>query len=70
MVAKLFDPLGLLGPIIITAKLVIQLLWKVGTSSDESVPQDIYTLWIEFKEQLPLLNNVELKKAFNSIQFC
>ncbi|XP_076549204.1 uncharacterized protein LOC143306713 [Osmia lignaria lignaria] len=62
-VAKLFDPLGLLGPIIVKAKIMIQLLWKAGVSWDESVPADIHTMWLEFKEQLPLL----VKVSFNRL---
>ncbi|CAK9833170.1 hypothetical protein ANTRET_LOCUS9893 [Anthophora retusa] len=31
-IAKLFDPLGLLGPIIVKAKITIQLLWKAEIS--------------------------------------
>ena len=31
-IAKLFSPLGLLGSVIIKAKVIIQLLWKAGVS--------------------------------------
>ncbi|XP_015437138.1 PREDICTED: uncharacterized protein LOC107192408, partial [Dufourea novaeangliae] len=61
-VAKLFDPLGLLGPVIVKAKIMIQLLWKAGVSWDESVPVDIHTMWLEFKEQLPLLTKVSFNR--------
>ena len=57
-VAKLFDPLGLLGPIIVKTKIMIQHLWKAGVSWDGSIPADIYTMWLNFKEQLPLLANI------------
>ena len=53
-VAKLFDPLGLLGPVVIKAKIIIQLLWKAGVSWDSSVPLSIHTMWTEYKEQLLL----------------
>ncbi|XP_012231348.1 uncharacterized protein [Linepithema humile] len=42
-VARLFDPLGLLGPTIVIAKLILQDLWKSGVHWDESVPQTIHT---------------------------
>ena len=57
-VAKLFDPLGLLGPVILKAKIMIQLLWKAGVPWDGSIPLSIHTMWSECKEQLPLLSNV------------
>ncbi|XP_034179509.2 uncharacterized protein LOC117603975 [Osmia lignaria lignaria] len=56
-IAQLFDPLGLLGPVIIQAKLVMQKLWMANLNWDESVPQSIHTEWFNYKNQLPLLNN-------------
>ena len=57
-VAKLFDPLGLLGPIIVQAKIIIQLLSKANVNWDESIPIDIHTSWIEYMSQLPLFNEL------------
>lgn len=48
-IAQLFDPLGLLGPIILTAKLIIQELWKSQLDWDASVPMSIHTQWVQFK---------------------
>ncbi|XP_011859829.1 PREDICTED: uncharacterized protein LOC105557255 [Vollenhovia emeryi] len=42
-IAKIFDPIGLLGPIILYAKRLLQDIWRSGLQWDESVPQDIYT---------------------------
>ena len=61
-VAKLFDPLGLLGPIIVKAKITIQLLWKAGLHWDSSIPVDIHTMWLSFKEQLPLLGELNFNR--------
>ena len=66
-VAKLFDPLGLLGPVIVKAKIVIQLLWKAGVSWDSSIPTEIHTMWLQFKEQLPLLGNVSFSRLIISL---
>ncbi|XP_071043393.1 uncharacterized protein [Parasteatoda tepidariorum] len=40
-VSKIFDLLGWLSPIIITAKILIQELWKHQLAWDDPVPQDI-----------------------------
>ena len=61
-VAKLFDPLGLLGPVVVKAKIMIQLLWKAGVSWDSSVPLSIHTMWTEYKEQLPLLSRARFDR--------
>lgn len=40
--ARLFYPIGLIGPVIVTAKILMQKLWQCSVSWDESVPQNIY----------------------------
>ncbi|XP_071580897.1 uncharacterized protein [Temnothorax nylanderi] len=56
-VASLFDPLGLVGPVIVKAKIMLQRLWEGKLDWDESVPVDIATSWNEYKEQVELLNS-------------
>ena len=55
--------MGLLGPVIVGAKILIQRLWKAGISWDESVPLDIHTQWIEYKLQLPLLSELHFDRC-------
>ncbi|XP_011859054.1 PREDICTED: uncharacterized protein LOC105556570 [Vollenhovia emeryi] len=62
-VARLFDPLGLLGPIIVTAKLILQELWQAGSHWDESVPQDIHTRWSRFERQLTDLRKLRVPRC-------
>ncbi|XP_066585914.1 uncharacterized protein [Prorops nasuta] len=47
-IAKIFDPLGLLGPIILHLKHIMQNIWQAGINWDNSLPQDIHTKWIKF----------------------
>ncbi|XP_044010282.1 uncharacterized protein LOC122853938 [Aphidius gifuensis] len=46
-IAKIFDPLGLLGPIILHAKVIMQKIWKEKLHWDESVPPEIHRLWLK-----------------------
>jgi len=62
-IAKLFDPLGLIGPIISKAKIIIQILWKAGITWDSSVPLYVHTMWCEFKSQLHLLSAVNFPRC-------
>ncbi|XP_053597333.1 uncharacterized protein LOC128668417 [Microplitis demolitor] len=62
-IAQLFDPLGLLGPVILYSKLIIQLLWKAGIDWDESVPLDVHTLWVTYIEQLLLIESVRFNRC-------
>lgn len=61
-IAKIFDPLGLVGPISVRAKLIMQKLWQYNISWDESVPNDLFTLWKQFYENLPYLHNIEIPR--------
>ncbi|XP_043263007.1 uncharacterized protein LOC122403517 [Colletes gigas] len=61
-IAQLFDPLGLLGPVITLAKLIMQGLWKAKVEWDESLPQEMHTKWTEFKKELPLLSQFKVSR--------
>ncbi|CAK9814704.1 hypothetical protein ANTQUA_LOCUS8181, partial [Anthophora quadrimaculata] len=61
-IATLFDPLGLLGPIIIRAKLIMQSLWKIQLNWDESVPADIHTEWCTYWQDLTLLRDFSVNR--------
>lgn len=60
--AQLFDPLGLLAPIIIVAKLIIQELWQLKIEWDEAVPLSIQTKWLKFKDELKFINRIQIPR--------
>ena len=61
-VAKLFDPLGWLGPIVILAKLLVQQLWEAKLDSDEAVPVKIHVKWKLFCDHLHRLHSLRLPR--------
>lgn len=61
-IAKLFDPLGLLGPVILYAKLIMQELWMSKVTWDEFVPSSIYYNWLKFCNQLSSINSMSFKR--------
>lgn len=65
-IAKLYDPLGLLGPVILQAKILMQSLWLLNLGWDERVPQDVFTTWASYCEQLPLLEKVIIDRKIVS----
>lgn len=67
--AKLFDPLGWLAPITIVAKLMMQEIWLAGLSWDELFPPHMSTRWEEFKNSLPLLEEIYIHAYPRWIQF-
>lgn len=58
ILSRVFDPLGLVGPIIICAKMIMQEIWKGKFNWDEELPANIHKLWRQFYEDLPCLNNL------------
>lgn len=61
--AKIFDPLGLLAPVIVIAKIMIQTLWNLKLHWDESLPQDLHTKWKKYYEELQMLGKLSFPRT-------
>ncbi|XP_043475023.1 uncharacterized protein LOC122506774 [Leptopilina heterotoma] len=61
-IARIFDPLGLLNPVIAHGKIIQQELWRLKLDWDDSVPQEICTKWQDFVSQLTLLNDLSFQR--------
>ncbi|GFV62827.1 uncharacterized protein TNCV_2815851 [Trichonephila clavipes] len=51
-IARLYDPLGLIGPIVTKAKIFIQELWKIKLDWSEQLPPDAMEEWMNFYQKL------------------
>ncbi|KAJ8910134.1 hypothetical protein NQ315_003505 [Exocentrus adspersus] len=60
--ARVFDPLGLLSPITLFMKHLMQQLWVLGLNWDDEPPAEILNLWIRYKQELPLLSTINLRR--------
>ena len=56
MIARFYDPLGLIGPIVAKAKIFLQRLWKENLNWDESLPQSLHSTWLEFCKDFTYIN--------------
>ncbi|XP_031337238.1 uncharacterized protein LOC116166425 [Photinus pyralis] len=61
-IAKIFDPLGLVSPVTITAKLLIQELWMKSVTWDQEVPEDIAEKWTKFRKEVVLLQELKIPR--------
>ncbi|XP_076660298.1 uncharacterized protein LOC143363618 [Halictus rubicundus] len=61
-IAKIFDPLGLLGPVTVTAKIIMQRLWQLKIDWDESLPMNVQNEWQNYRNNLKLLEKVKFNR--------
>ncbi|XP_011707946.1 PREDICTED: uncharacterized protein LOC105462794 [Wasmannia auropunctata] len=60
--AQIFDPLGLISPCIIIAKILLQELWLHKLSWDESLPLDLHNKWLSFRQQVRNLGQIRIPR--------
>ncbi|GFV21574.1 integrase catalytic domain-containing protein [Trichonephila clavipes] len=58
IIARLFDPLGFLGPILTKIKLLLQKLWVLKLEWDEPLSNPIANEWNDFVSTLPDIQNI------------
>lgn len=65
-IAKLFDPLGFIAPVILFAKLIMQDIYKESLGWDSPVSEKIIKVWKHYCETLHCLNVVSVPRGFLS----
>ncbi|XP_036343713.1 uncharacterized protein LOC118752974 [Rhagoletis pomonella] len=60
--ARLFDPLGVLAPIVVMEKMFIQDLWQLKLTWDEALPADLNERWTTFRNDLQKLDNMKVSR--------
>ncbi|KAI5748367.1 hypothetical protein M8J77_024789 [Diaphorina citri] len=67
-VAKIFDVLGLISPVITYAKLIIKELWCPKIDWDEALPNSICQKWTKFVQELPLLQDFKISRHLSIVK--
>ncbi|XP_055922514.1 uncharacterized protein LOC129953385 [Eupeodes corollae] len=70
--SSLFDPMGLLSPIIIRAKILLQQLWIEKFDWDENISPNLETEWRQFMTDLNSIQNLPIPRYVfleNNIRF-
>ncbi|KAL4083557.1 hypothetical protein QTP88_028873 [Uroleucon formosanum] len=68
LVARIFDPLGVFGPSVFLAKVIMQRTWLTGLRWDDPLPADISDEWRAFVSDLPALLNIRVPRYINARQ--
>ena len=59
-----FDALGMIGPVLLPAKRVLQRTCQLKLQGDEKLPDDLLRSWTKWREQLELLNQVNIPRCY------
>lgn len=63
IIASIFDPLGLIQPFIIQAKILMQKLWLLQIEWDEELPENEKKEFIKFVEDLKNLTDLQIPRC-------
>ncbi|XP_037928768.1 uncharacterized protein LOC119663185 [Teleopsis dalmanni] len=58
-ISRIFDPLGLVSPVTVEAKLFLQHLWTLKLDWDEELSNELTCQWVRYMESLNCLNNIK-----------
>ena len=61
-VARLFDPLGWLAPVLIRAKIILQDLWLAGVDWDDAISNELAQRWLELRRELRTLDTITIPR--------
>ncbi|GFQ73078.1 integrase catalytic domain-containing protein [Trichonephila clavata] len=62
VIARLYDPLGLIGPVISKAKIFLQKLWLRKLNWEECLPEAIPPDWLNFVSSLKALEELKIDR--------
>ncbi|XP_055920727.1 uncharacterized protein LOC129952226 [Eupeodes corollae] len=60
--ARIFNPLGLFGPVVVQAKIFMQKLWHSKLSWDDELPQHLKEEWFSFRKDIADLDQAKIPR--------
>ena len=68
-VSSLYDPLGLVSPVTLTAKLILQQLCRQRIPWDEKIDEEIAQRWQEWLQTLPAIASISIPRCYRPPSF-
>ncbi|XP_077553123.1 uncharacterized protein LOC144167838 [Haemaphysalis longicornis] len=62
--ARLYDPLGLLSPFVVRAKILFQEIWKRNLRWDDVLPEQLLKEWIAWCDELANLKEISVPRYY------
>ncbi|XP_055714786.1 uncharacterized protein LOC129808906 [Phlebotomus papatasi] len=69
-VARIFDPIGLVGPVVVAAKIILQEAWLCKVNWDQQLPDILRDKWLKFVRSLPNIGNLQIPRCASSLEDC
>jgi len=69
LVSSLYDPLGLVGPMIVQGRLVLQEVTRLGLGWDQVVPEYLVDRWCMWVQTLAKVSSVRIPRCIKPFEF-
>ena len=67
--SSIYDPLGMVAPFVLPAKVILQDLCRLGLGWDDPIPEHLLAKWKKWLAGLPDLATYSLNKCFKPTDF-
>lgn len=61
-ITRIFDPLGLLSPCVVKAKILMQSIWSNKIDWDDRLPEPMLVEWNSFLTDLPNIGRIQIRR--------
>ena len=69
VVSSVYDPLGLLSPVILPVKIILQELCRLKLGWDDTIPDEYRSAWLRWLEDLPKLFQLSIPRCYKPSDF-
>jgi hypothetical protein len=67
--SSIYDSLGLLSPVILSAKFILQELCRLKLGWDDKIPDKYQSAWLRWLEDLPNLSQLSIPRCYKPSDF-
>jgi hypothetical protein len=67
--SSIYDSLGLLSPVILSAKFILQELCRLKLGWDDKIPDKYQSAWLRWLEDLPKLSQLSIPRCYKPSDF-
>ena len=60
--ASIFDPLGLISPFVVRARVIMQEIWRLKIPWDEPLPENIQEVWMQWLDQVFVIPDIKIPR--------